>query len=493
MAGIPANGRVDPYCRTVGELPLPLASIVPVLLAGGTGTRLWPVSRDAMPKQFLPLVGERSTYQQALGRVSDRALFSAPLVLTSDDFRFFAQRQAEELGLQATVVLEPIRRDSGPAIAAAALLARSRDPDAVMLTLAADHIIQDLGLFRAACEAGREAALDGRIVTFGIPPTEPRTSYGYIRRGAPLGPPGVYAVEGFVEKPDAVTAARYMAEGYLWNSGNFLFRADVLLAELARFAPDMLEAVQAAVENATTDLGFVRLDGDAFARAPQKSIDYAVMEKTDRAAVVEGRFRWSDIGSWDAILAVAERDASGNALRGGGMVVDAQNCLVHSDDRLTVVLGCRDLVVVATPDAVLVLPRQRAEEVKDLVASLKKADRSEATQHRRGHRPWGYYDCIDRGERFQVKRIVVVPGGILSLQKHMHRAEHWVVVRGTAEVTLDDAIQMVHENQSIYIPIGTTHRLANPGKIPLELIEVQSGSYLGEDDIVRLEDVYRRD
>jgi mannose-1-phosphate guanylyltransferase/mannose-6-phosphate isomerase len=283
-----------------------------------------------------------------------------------------------------------------------------------------------------------------------------------------------------------------MAEGYLWNSGNFLFRADVLLAELEKFEPAMASAVQAAVANATSDLGFVRLDPATFSSAPQKSIDYAVMEKTDRATVVVGDFRWSDIGSWDAIFDIAERDASGNAVHGMVVAVDARNCVIHSDDRLTAVLGAENLVVVSTPDAVLVVPRERAQEVRDLVAKLKSAKRSEATDHRRVHRPWGYYDSVDKGERFQVKRIVVHPGGTLSLQKHHHRAEHWVVVRGTAEVTIGTEVKAVHENESIYIPIGSVHRLANQGKIPLELIEVQTGSYLGEDDIVRIDDVYKR-
>ncbi len=469
-----------------------VSRIVPILLAGGTGTRLWPVSRDAMPKQFLPLVGERSTYQQALERVRDPELFAPPIVITSEDFRFFARRQAEELGIEATVLLEPMRRDSGPAIAAATAFARSRDPGAIVMALAADHVILDTALFRAACATGREAAAAARIVTFGITPTEPRTSYGYIRPGGALAQDGVREVGAFVEKPDAATAARYLGEGYLWNSGMFLFSADVLLGELARFEPEMATAAEQAVAKASEDIGFVRLAAASFAAAPQKSIDYAVMEKTKLAAVVEGRFGWSDIGSWDAIAAVSARDAAGNAVYGPAMLVDAQNCLVHSDGQLTAILGAQDLVVVATPDAVLVLPRARAEDVKELVAKLKESGRPEATEHRRGHRPWGYYDSIDRGERFQVKRIVVFPGGKLSLQKHFHRAEHWVVVRGTAEVTIGEDTRAVHENESVYIPSGTVHRLANPGKIPLELIEVQTGSYLGEDDIVRLDDVYRR-
>jgi mannose-1-phosphate guanylyltransferase / mannose-6-phosphate isomerase len=467
--------------------------IIPLLLAGGTGTRLWPVSRDTMPKQFLPLVGNRSTYQEALARVKREDLFAPPIVMTSDDFRFFARRQAEEIGLDATIVLEPMRRESGPAIAAGAGLAQERDPRAIVLALAADHVILDIDLFHAACLAGREAALGGAIVTFGIQPTAPRTSYGYIRRGEALETPGIHKVDAFVEKPDAQKAACYVSDGYLWNSGNFLFRADTLLAELARFEPTMSEAVAAAVAEATRDLGFVRLDPAAFARAPQKSIDYAVMEKTDHAAVVEGRFRWSDIGSWDAVFDVAPRDKAGNVLTGPVAALDAQNCIVHTEGRLVAVVGVKDLVVVTTPDAVLVLPRERAEDVKKLVGLLKEEARPEASNHRRVHRPWGHYDSVDSGDRFQVKRIVVAPGGKLSLQKHLHRAEHWVVVRGTAEVTIGDAVHVLHENQSTYIPMGSVHRLANPGKIPLELVEVQTGSYLGEDDIIRLDDIYRRE
>jgi mannose-1-phosphate guanylyltransferase/mannose-6-phosphate isomerase len=466
--------------------------IIPLVLAGGAGTRLWPVSRDAMPKQFLPLVGEKSTYQQALMRVSAPELFGPPIVMTSDAFRFFARRQAEEIGIEATVVLEPVRRDSGPAIAAGAAFARSRDPDAIVLAIAADHVILDTDLFHVACRAGRDAAAQGHIVTFGIRPTAPKTSYGYVRRGEALGVDGVSRVAAFVEKPDTATAAGYVAQGYLWNSGNFLFRADALLAELARFEPAMAEAVEDAVRAAASDLGFVRLDEQAFGRATQKSIDYAVMEKTDRAAVVEGRFRWSDIGSWDAVFDIAPRDEGGNVASGPALAVDAKGCVVHAEGRLTAVLGVEDMIIVSTPDAVLVLPRARAEEVKSLVAELQRRGRAEAKEHRRVHRPWGFYESVDTGERFQVKRIAVAPGGKLSLQKHHHRAEHWVVVRGTAEVTVGDEIKTVHENESIYIPIGTLHRLANPGRIALELIEVQTGSYLGEDDIVRLDDVYNR-
>ena len=453
------------------------------------------MSRDALPKQFLPLIGDKSTYQETLLRVRD-AMFAPPIVITGPNFHFFARRQAEEIGVDATIVIEPMRRDSGPAIAAATMVASRRDPKAVVLALAADHIIPDVDAFRATCQAGRVAAEAGRIVTFGIKPTEPKTSYGYILPGEMIGE-GVYAVKSFVEKPDAATAARYVREGYLWNSGNFLFRAAVLLSELKRLEPEMAASVDAAVATASNDLGFVRLESGAFSRATQKSIDYAVMEKTDLAAVALGDFLWSDIGSWDALYDIAppdskSRDAAGNVLQGSVVTMDAKGCVVHSNDRLTAVVGVNDLVVVSTSDAVMVIPRARAQEVRELVDKLKAEKRPEATDHKRVHRPWGYYESIDIGERFQVKRIVVIPGGTLSLQKHLHRAEHWVVVRGTAEVTIGEKVGAVHENESVYIPIGSVHRLANKGKIPLELIEGQTGSYFGEDDIERLDDIYKR-
>jgi mannose-1-phosphate guanylyltransferase/mannose-6-phosphate isomerase len=466
--------------------------ISPVLLCGGAGTRLWPISRDALPKQFLRLCGDHTTYQQALLRVSDPAIFDRTVVITSAEFRFFARRQAEELGIDPIILVEPTRRDSGPAVAAGALLAQERDPHAIVLAVAADHVILDPEAFHSACVDATAAAQAGHIVMFGLRPTDPKTSYGYILPGELLDQGTARTVAAFVEKPDARTAMDYVSKGYLWNSGNFLFRSDVLLEELGRHAPALLDAVQASVRLADQDIGFVRLDSASFSRAPQTSIDYALMQHTDRAAVVEGTFRWSDIGSWDALFDVAPCDAHGNLLRGAVVAVESDNCIVHSEDRLVAVLGAKDLIVVSTADAVLVVPRSRAQDVRALVTKLKGEGRREAIEHRLMHRPWGHYDSVDRGERFQVKRIVVRPGGTLSLQQHMHRSEHWVVVRGTAEVTLDGEVRHVHENESIYIPIGTIHRLANPGKIPLEIIEVQTGSYLGEDDIIRFEDVYGR-
>jgi mannose-1-phosphate guanylyltransferase / mannose-6-phosphate isomerase len=352
--------------------------IIPVLLAGGAGTRLWPLSSDDLPKQFLPLVDGRSTYQETLLRVKD-AMFAAPIVITGPKFQSLVTRQAEELGVAPTVVIEPLRRDSAPAIAAATAVALQRDPQAIVLALAADHIILDTDKFRATCEGGREAAAAGAIVTFGIKPNEPKTSYGYILPGETIGKCGVHKVEKFVEKPDAATAARYLRDGYLWNSGNFLFRAEVLLAELARFAPEIAAAVDAAVAKASTDGGVLRLQPEAFARSPQKSIDYAVMEKTERAAVIAGDFRWSDIGSWDALFEIAPRDAHGNAVQGPVVTMDAADCMIHSDGRLTTVIGVKDMVVVSTADAVMVVPRARSQEVRELVNKLKAEKRPEAS------------------------------------------------------------------------------------------------------------------
>ena len=474
-----------------------MGHIYPVLLSGGAGTRLWPLSRAMYPKQFIrALAGQGPCLLAAtLQRTAAEPDFARPIIVCNSDHRFLVEEEAALAGVKPrAIVLEPVARNTAPAIAAAAVLVEAEDADGILLVMPSDHVITDRDPFLAAVRGAAEVAAKGKLVLFGIKPTAPHTGYGYIRRGAPLpGFDNVFAVDAFTEKPNAETAAHYLAAGnYAWNSGIFVLSVGAFLAELSRLAPGLLEAVRASIGAATTDLGFLRLEDAAFARAPQKSFDYAVMEKTDRAAVVEGHFRWSDIGSWDAIFQLADRDARGNALHGPVVAADADNCVVHAEDRLVAVLGVKDLVVVATTDAVLVIPRERAQEVRELVLKLKQGGRPEATDHRRVHRPWGYYDSLDAGERFQVKRIVVRQGGTLSLQKHMHRAEHWVVVRGTAEVTIGEERRLVHENESIYVPIGAVHRLANHGKIPLELIEVQSGSYLGEDDIVRLDDVYRR-
>jgi mannose-1-phosphate guanylyltransferase/mannose-6-phosphate isomerase len=469
-----------------------MTALIPVLMCGGAGTRLWPVSRESMPKQFVPLVGERSTFQQTLQRVSD-PMFGRPIIITHTDFRFVVAEQLREIGVDADIVLEPMRRDSGPAVAVAAAVAAQRDPAATVLVLAADHVVRDPTAFLAACRGAAKAAAEGCIVTFGIKPSAPATNYGYIRPGAKLNGDATRAVEAFVEKPDAATAARYVADDYLWNSGNFMFRADVMLDEIARFEPAMAEAARAAVADMQRDLDFVRLATEPFGRAPRKSIDYAVMERTKRAAVVQADMGWSDVGSWDAVWDNLERDENGNAVSGNAAVLDSRNSLIRSDDAiLTAVVGLDNAIVIATGDAVLVASRDKAESVKALVEHLKAQNLREAVEHRRIYRPWGYYQGIDAGGRYQVKRIVVKPAARLSLQKHFHRAEHWVVVKGTAEVTVGEKVQTVHENESVYIPIGSMHRLANPGKIPLELIEVQVGSYLGEDDIQRFDDVYGR-
>jgi mannose-1-phosphate guanylyltransferase/mannose-6-phosphate isomerase len=469
------------------------AHIIPVIMCGGAGTRLWPVSRESMPKQFVPLVGQGSTFQQVLARISDASLFSRPIVITNTDFRFVVAEQLREQGIEADIVLEPSRRDSGPAVAVSAVLAAERDRDALVLVLAADHVVRKPEEFHRACRLAAEAATAGHIVTFGIAPTHPATNYGYIRPGKTLNGAHVHAVEAFVEKPDSATAATYVADGYLWNSGNFLFHAATMLGEIERFEPEMAEAAKAAVKGLTRDLDFLRLAAEPFARAPKKSIDYAVMECTKLAAVVPADIGWSDVGSWSAVWDILDHDAAGNATEGPVVVLDSRNSLVRSENSvLTTVIGLDDVIVVATADAVLVSARSQAEQVKTLVEQLKSQNHRAAVEHRRIYRPWGYYQDIDIAPRYRVKRIVVKPGSKLSLQKHFHRSEHWVVVQGTAEVTLGTDQRSVHENESIYIPIGSVHRLANPGKIRLELIEVQVGSYLGEDDIVRLDDVYGR-
>ena len=469
--------------------------ILPVILCGGSGTRLWPASRESMPKQFSRLVSEtQSTFQATAARVADPAAFGRLSILTQAEARFIVAEQLNEAGVPADILLEPERRDSAAAVAVAACHAARTDPKAIVLILAADHVIGDTAAFVAAASAAAEGARAGHIMTLGITPTGPATAYGYIQPGEPLHEaPGAYAVARFVEKPDRSGAERLLTEGAVWNSGYFLFRADVMLAELEAHAPAVLAAARAALDGAVRDLDFVRLDATAFAQAPKTSIDYAVMERTRLAGVLPVSFAWSDVGTWDAVWSVLDHDAAGNAVRGRVELIETRGSLVHSEgEQVTAVVGLDDVVVVSTPDAVLVTSKAKAGQVKDLVGVLRAKGYPEAEAHRRMYRPWGWYQRIDIGERFQVKRIQVSPGGRLSLQKHYHRAEHWVVVRGTAEVTLNERVVLVHENEAIYLPIGSMHRLTNPGKIPLELIEVQVGSYTGEDDIIRVEDVYGR-
>jgi mannose-1-phosphate guanylyltransferase/mannose-6-phosphate isomerase len=460
-------------------------------MCGGAGTRLWPASREGRPKQFLPLFGPLSTFQETTRRVSDPALFGRPIVVTNSQYRFLVAEELAAIGVEADILLEPMRRDSGPAIAAGAAFALTRGGDPVIVALAADHVITDPAGFAKICGLAADAAAAGRIVTFGVRPTRPATEYGYIRAGVAI-EPGLFAIEKFVEKPDAKTAARYVTEGYLWNSGNFMFRASLLIDEYKSFEPDSITAVAAAVQNAGADLGFVTLDAKAFAGATAKSIDYAVMERTKRAAVMPASYGWSDVGSWQAVWELSDRDALGNSAQGSVIFVDSRGSYVASDKQLVALFGVENLVVVTTGDAVLVAKREDGDELRRLVRKLKEVAPAITEEHLKVHRPWGSYHSVDQGPRFQVKRIVVKSGGRLSLQLHHHRAEHWIVVRGTARVTIGDETRMLHENESTYIPSGARHRLENPGKIELELIEVQTGSYLGEDDIVRFEDDYRR-
>jgi mannose-1-phosphate guanylyltransferase / mannose-6-phosphate isomerase len=468
-----------------------MARITPLIMCGGAGTRLWPASRENAPKQFINLLGARSTFQDTIARVSDPAIFDKPVVITNAEYRHMVSDQLEAIGAQAHILLEPTRRDSGPAIAAGTHFIAKDRPDALVMVLAADHIVRDEDAFRDAARKAGAAAEGGAIVTFGIMPDHPATGYGYIARGSELAEAGVFKVKAFVEKPDEATARDYIEKGYLWNSGNFVFRADAMLEEYDRFDPDTVRNAGASVAGATRDLGWVVLDAKSFEACRAISIDFAVMEKSERVAVVPVEMGWSDVGSWHAVWELSEKDANGNAAIGEALFLDARDNLVSSR-QLVCLVGVDNLAVIQTDDATLVFDRAKGELVRDIVKSLKAQGRKEVVEHMEVFRPWGSYQRVDVGSRFQVKRIVVKPGGRLSLQKHFHRAEHWVVVRGTALVTVGEREIMLHENESTYIPIGEVHRLENPGKIALELIEVQSGSYLGEDDIVRLEDVYNR-
>lgn len=484
--------------------------MIPVILSGGSGTRLWPLSRELYPKQFLPLTGgDRSLLQATVQRIAGFPGARAPLVICNEAHRFLVAEQMRQLELEPeAILLEPVGRNTAPAVALAAL--SQPDPESVLLVMPADHVIRDIPAFHRALSMGLEQARSGALVTFGVVPQSAHTGYGYIRAdrsgqssvdsgqldkdsGQWTTDKGPYSVAQFVEKPDQATAESYLASGdYFWNSGMFLFKASVYLAEMERYAPDILESCRAALKGEQRDRDFLRLDEEVFSNCRSDSIDYAVMERTDRAMVVPLDAGWSDVGSWDSLWEVGERDDAGNVFKGDVVAEGVRNTYIHAQQRLVAAVGLEDLVIVETGDAVLVMDRARTQDVKQIVARLREAGRDEAQVHRRVARPWGTYECIDGADRFQVKRITVKPGEKLSLQMHHHRAEHWVVVRGTARITRGDEVFVLSENESTYIPLGVKHRLENPGRIPLELIEVQSGAYLGEDDIVRFEDTYGR-
>jgi mannose-1-phosphate guanylyltransferase/mannose-1-phosphate guanylyltransferase/mannose-6-phosphate isomerase len=469
--------------------------IYPVILSGGAGTRLWPLSRELYPKQLLPLVSENSLLQDTARRATG-ADFAAPLIVCNDEHRFIIAEQLRQMAIKPrAIVLEPAARNTAPAVAAAAILLLRDDPNALMLVLPSDHTIGDEAAFGRAVAAAAAAARSGRLVTFGITPIQPETGYGYICRGPALaGVTGAFLIERFVEKPDLATAKTYLADGtWSWNSGMFLFPARLFLDELVKFEPAMADAAQRSVKSAHTDLDFVRLEAEAFKSSPSNSIDYAVMERTKQAAMVPADLGWSDIGAWSALWEIGARDETGNVALGDVIALDTKNSYLRSGDgTLLATFGIENMVIVVTRDVVMAVSKDRAQDVKKIVEEVKRRGRGEATSHTLVHRPWGSYQTVDSGPRFQVKRIIVKPSAKISLQKHARRAEHWVVVSGTARVTRDEDTLVLRENMSAYIPLGAVHRLENIGTDPLHIIEVQSGGYLGEDDIVRLEDSYGR-
>lgn len=467
--------------------------LYPVILSGGSGTRLWPLSRAALPKQLLALSSERSMFQETIRRLAGLDVKGGPLIICNQDHRFIIAEQMRQMDVKPeAIVLEPVGRNTAPAAVVAALMLQDKDPDAVMLVLPADHVISDVPAFHQSIANGLAAVASGHLVCFGIVPNGPETGYGYIQQGEAL-PDGAHRVARFIEKPDAQKAHALLdAGGHLWNSGMFLFSCRQFLDELQKYRPDILAACKAALAGSHRDLDFCRLDETAFTACPSDSIDYAVMERTDRAAVVPADIGWNDIGAWSALWDVGAKDATGNVVRGDVWLDSVNNSLIRAESRMVAAIGLNDVVIVETADAVLVADKRCAQDVKKVVDYLKKNGRTEHEFHTRVFRPWGWYEGIDEGERFQVKRIAVKPGAALSLQMHHHRAEHWIVVKGTARVTRDEEVFLVGENESTYIPLGTKHRLENPGKVELEMIEVQSGGYLGEDDIVRFEDIYGR-
>ena len=469
-----------------------MATLTPVLLCGGVGSRLWPVSRQGRPKQYLNLIGETSMLQQTLTRIESLAQTS-PIIVCNEEHRFLVAEQVRQLGLTSpTIILEPEGKNTAPAIALAAIAASASDSEVNLLVLPADHYVGKPTALIDAIEKAASASSQGRLVTFGLVPSRPETGYGYIKRGEALAT-DVYVLEQFVEKPDQPTAEAYIASGnYVWNSGMFMFTAGQFLASLAQFQPEMARVCELAMEQAERDMDFIRPDAEIFATCPSDSIDYAVMEHTPQGAVVSLDCDWSDIGAWSALWEAGDQDSAGNVTQGDVVLNKTQNSYVRSQSRLVTTTGVRDIVVVETADAVMVADRHSVQDVKDIVNALKASDRSEADEHHRVFRPWGSYESLIVGEGFQVKRIVVNPGQQLSLQMHHHRAEHWVVVSGSAKVTNGDRTFLLSENESTYIPVGAVHALENPGKVPLEIIEIQSGSYLGEDDIVRFEDRYGR-